>query len=246
METNNFENNEIQSRLSLGEKIKYFFINPQKLFEDYMQDGKYAITMLIVIALSVIVAVVQGILLRDVLKGAVDSQLNTMPGMDPAALGIAQSVANVTTSPIFVAITTIVGTLISIYFYTLIYWLVSKIFKGTASYSQMVGVYVISRFAVLIGSVINLIYTVIVNKPIDVNATANLSFGNVLLGHLNVFGIWQMVLLVIGIAVVAGISKKKSIGVVVIIWALGLMFSLMSLGATNALKGITPPAPPVP
>ncbi|SHJ37161.1 Yip1 domain-containing protein [Clostridium amylolyticum] len=246
METNNFENNEIQSRLTLGEKIKYFFINPQKLFEDYLHHGKYAIPMVIVVAISTIVAVIQGIISKEALKGAVDKQLNTTPGMDPAALGIAQSVADVTTSPIFVAITTIVGILIGIYFTTLIYWLVSKMFKGTASYSQMVGVYVISYFPVVIGSIIRLIYDVIVNKPIDVNAAANLSVGNVILAKLNVFGIWQMLLLVIGIAVVAKISKKKSIGVVVIIWALGLTFSLMSLGATNALKGITPPSTPVP
>lgn len=246
METNNFETQENQSNLTLGEKIKYFFINPQKLFEDYLHHGKYAIPMIIVVAISTILAVIQGIVSRDAVKGAVDKQINTTPGMDPNALGIVKGIADVTTSPIFVAVTTIVGTLIAIYFYTLIYWLVSKMFKGTASYSQMVGVYVISRFAVIIGSAINLIYTVIANKPIDVNAAANLSFENVILGHLNVFGIWQMVLLVIGIAVVAGISKKKSISVVVIIWALGLMFSLMSLGATNALKGITPPATPVP
>lgn len=246
METNNFENNEVQPRLTLGEKIKHFFINPQKLFEDYMQDGKYAINMVIVIVLSVIIAVVQGILFRDALKGAVDSQFNTMAGVDPAALGMAQSVADVTTSPIFVGTTTIIGVLVGIYFATLIYWLVSKIFKGTSSYSQMVGVYVISYFPVVIGKIIRLIYDVIVNKPIDVNAAANLSIGNVILGHLNVFGIWQMVLLVIGIAVVARISKKKSIGVVVIVWVLGLMVSLLNVGAANALKGVTPPTKPVP
>lgn len=246
METNNFENNEIQSRLTLGEKIKYFFINPQKLFEDYMQDGKYAISMVIVVVLSVIVAVVQGILLKDVLKGAVDNQLSTMQGMDPSALGIVNGITNVTTSPIFVAITTIISVLVGIYFGTLIYWLVSKIFKGTASYSQMAGVYVISYFPLVIGGIIKLVYGIIVNKPIDINATANSSPVDVLLSSLNIFGIWQMVLLVIGIAVAAKISKKKSIGVVVIIWSLGLIFALLSFGAATALKGITPPVTPVP
>ena len=247
MEDNNSADNVPVLKLTLGEKVKNFFVNPEKLFEYYKDNESYGIRLLIVVVCSAITALILAIASKDKLSGAVSESVK---GMDPATAATAQKLGGAFTSPISAVITTIIVTIIAVYFMSLVYFLIAKIFKSTATYRQMVGVYLISYFPLLIGGIIKTIYEAIINKPVDLaaaaEAAANVTLVDTLISKLNVFGIWQMVLLVIGIAVVGRISKKKSAAAVIIIWAIGLAFGMMGVASRNALESITPPATTAP
>ena len=247
MENNNSADNVPVLKLTLGEKVKNFFVNPQKLFEYYKENESYGIRLLIVVLCSSITAFIAGLASKDTLQGVVSESAK---GMDPSTAAIVQKVGGVATSPILLAIMALLGTIIAVYFMSLVYFLIAKIFKSTATYRQMVGVYLISYFPLLIGGIIKTVYDAIINKPVDLaaaaEAAANVTLVDTLISKLNVFGIWQMVLLVIGIAVVGSISKKKSAAVVIIIWAIGLAFGMMGVASRNALESITPPVTTAP
>ena len=238
MEDNNSVDNIPVLKLTLGEKVKNFFVNPQKLFEYYKDNESYGIRLLIVVVCSAITALILAIASKDKLSGAVSESVK---GVDPATAATAQKLAGVFTSPISAVITTIIVTIIAVYFMSLVYFLIAKIFKSTATYRQMVGVYLISYFSVLIGGIIKAIYDIIANKPLDLaaiaEATANMTIADILITKLNVFGLWQMVLIAIGIAVIGNISKKKSAAVVIIVWTLGFILAIGS----NSIKNIVPP-----
>ncbi|MBU3196636.1 YIP1 family protein [Clostridium algidicarnis] len=238
MENNNSADNVPVLKLTLGEKVKNFFVNPEKLFEYYKDNESYGIRLLIVVVCSAITALILAIASKDKLGGAVSESIK---GADPATAATAQKLAGAFTSPISAVIMTIIATIIAVYFMSLVYFLIAKIFKSTATYRQMVGVYLISYFPVLIGGIIKAIYDIIANKPLDLaaiaEAAANMTIVDILITKLNVFGLWQMVLIAIGIAVIGNISKKKSAAVVIIVWTLGFVLAIGS----NSIKNIAPP-----
>lgn len=247
MEDNNSVDNVPVLKLTLEEKVKNFFVNPQKLFEYYKENESYGIRLLIVILCSCGTTFIQALISKEAIQGAINE---VGKGADPATGAFVQKIVGTFTSPMALVIMTLLSTVIAVYFMSLVYFLIAKIFKSTATYRQMVGVYLISYFPLLISGIIKTIYEAIINKPVDLaaaaEAAANVTLVDTLISKLNVFGIWQMVLLVIGIAVVGRISKKKSAAAVIIIWAIGLAFGMIGVASRNALESITPPATTAP
>ncbi|MCM8709543.1 YIP1 family protein [Clostridium sp. SYSU_GA19001] len=230
--------NEINQEINLtfGEKLKYFFIKPGKVFAQFLEKPKYLGNMLVLAVITCITSVMGSIAAKGVMDEILDKQTQ---GLDPAAAQMSKGIANVMTSPAVAVIGGLVGLVVGIYVSSAIYFGLAKLFKGEGTYTQMVAVYVLAHYPLVIGKFISTVYSVAVKKTIaDPNKAVG--FGDVIINALNVFGIWRMVIFAIGISVVFKISKKKSATIVILIWAIGLIFSLISVGFAQAMQNIVP------
>lgn len=229
--------NEIKvEKMTLGEKIKKFFVKPSELFAQYKEAPKYGKLFLIIGIVSFIITIVGRLALGSISK---EQLMQSTQNAEAAQLAV-----NLTNSPVFtaiIAIFAVIGVYIVIYIASFVYYLLVKLFKGNIKYNQMVSIYSLSYIAVLIGSVIQVLYSLIAKKP-SADAAATATATDVLIKNLNLFGIWQMVLLVFGISEVSEISKKKAIIIVIIVWVLALGLGLLMLSLGNSLKSIAPTA----
>lgn len=226
--------NEVKvEKMSVGEKIKKFFVKPAELFSRYKEEPKYGKLFLIIGIVYYLITIIES----QALKSVNNQQISGSTQNSEAA----EMVMNLVNSPVFIAIITLFAVLVIylvIYIISFVYYLVVKLFKGNIKYNQMVCIYSLSYIAVLIGSVVQLLYSLITKKPTASAATVT----DVLIQNLNPFGLWQMVLLVFGISEVAEISKKKSIIIVILLWLLAFGFGLLMLSFGNWYKSMVPTA----
>ncbi|HJW31141.1 MAG TPA: hypothetical protein VJ508_18065 [Saprospiraceae bacterium] len=112
---------------------------------------------------------------------------------------------------------------------TLVLWLVAKLgFKSTSGYSKMLEIFGLASMIGILGSIITLVTINVMNSLyatpspalaiIDSFDPANK--GHKLLAALNVFTLWEVAVLGIGIAKLSSKSVGTGIGVTCILWAL--------------------------
>lgn len=215
----------INKKTSLSDKAKYFFKKPSILFEQFVEDPKYGLNLLIFIIATAIYSVSYAIGCKDYIISMIEKQVQEIS--QPQALEIAKSVA---TNPIILSVSAIVTTIISVYLFSLLYFLVAKFTDKKISFKRIVSIYCLSSIAIAIGLIIKSILMLIIHKPILDNSS-NPTLVSTLLNYIDPFNIWQYVLLIIGISTVGKTSKKESsfiviIGIIISISLSLLMFAL--------------------
>jgi hypothetical protein len=225
-----------ENKLTFGQKLKFYFTKPGKVFAEYIEKPKHLVNLLILAVITCITSIMSVLATKDSVSKLLDEQLK---GMDPSVAEMTRSITNVTTSPLVAAITGLIGLLIFVYLSSAIYLGLTKLFKGEGTYSQMVATYILAYFPVAIGKFISAAYSLVNKKPI-LN-TKGMGIGDTLINAFNVFGLWRIVLFAIGISVVFKLSKKKSAAIVIIIWAILLVFSLLSSGLNQAMQNAVVP-----
>lgn len=232
-ECENLMENEVkEEKMTLGEKIKKFFVKPSEVFAQYKEEPKYGMLFLIIGIATFIITLLSRLELGSISKDQIMGSTQ-----NAQAAEITYNLANSPVLTVITAVFAVIGVYIVIYIVAFIYYLFVKLFKGNIRYNQMVSIYSLSYMAVLIGSIIRIIYSLIAKKPFaPTTATAT----DVLIENINIFGIWQMVLLVFGISEVSEISKKKSIAIVIIIWVLAIGFSLAMLSVAKWAQSFAP------
>jgi hypothetical protein len=110
---------------------------------------------------------------------------------------------------------------------SLVYMAFIRALKGTIKYSQAVSVYTLAYMASVIGLVVKLAYMYLTGNLIYIDVSP--TYLDALYNNLDVFIIWQAMLMVFGISAVSGISEKKSTIIVVSMWLVSLAISLGSV-----------------
>ncbi|GAA0737041.1 Yip1 family protein [Clostridium oceanicum] len=205
--------NTVEQKLTLKDRIKYFFINPKILFERFIDKPKYGINLLILILSSVLYSVISSKFSKDLMKNLMESQTK---GLTPQQAEATKKIAEFTTSPIFGSISAILGIIIGVFFTSLILFLILKVSKISLKYKQIVSIYTLASITTVIYNVIQSIYVLISQKPIGTIKTVT----SVISSSINVFSIWKYVLIGIGIYAVSKTSKKKAAIITIICFIL--------------------------
>lgn len=208
-DTNNVE------QLTFSEKVRNFFVHPTKVFAQYEEKPKYAVKLIIICLVTGILSAVQSIMSKPYMEKYFN---NITKGMDPQQAEIVKKTAGAVTSTPVLLITGIVTAIIAVFLVSLIYMLFIKAFKGKIKYSQVVSIYTTAYMAVVIGSIIKIIYMLISKRPLNISQQTNPTLLNTITASYDIFSIWEMVLMVLGISTVAKISKKKSAVIVIIMF----------------------------
>lgn len=239
MDNNEFKNESIEvlekemdfKSATLSEKITYFFTKPSLLFKTKIDKPSYGINFLILCIITVIYNIVNSIILKPQIEELMNESLS---GLDAQSAGVATSISKFATSPILSGITSALGFVISVFFLSLIYWALTKLFKGEGSYSNMVSTFLLASYASATGMLVKIVYMLITKNAIGSSSLKTPSLISTLTAKYDIFQVWYYVLLVIGISVVFKISKKKSFAVVLIIFLIGLSLTLGGFAITAA------------
>lgn len=221
--------------LSFSEKINIFFTKPSLLFKSKIDKPSYAKNFWILCAITIIYNIVNTI----VTKTRNDELMNEMvTGMDAQAVELTKGITDFFTNPIVGSIFTIIGFVILVYFASLIYFLLTKLFKGEGKYSHMVSTYLLASYPIAVGQIVKIIYMIITKNPIGYEATADPTLASTLMSNFEIFKLWKLLLLAIGISTVFKMSRKKSATIIIIVFLIILGFSLFSFSATTAMAGL--------
>ncbi|MBC2580215.1 Yip1 family protein [Clostridium sp. DJ247] len=218
----NIEEN--QANLTIEKKLIYFFKKPSVLFSEFIEKPKYLWNMLIIIIVSIAYTIMKTTVSMDLIqKSVTDMFKKSSPNASPE---IIQKAIDLQTSiPVQIG-SVVITTIFIIYITALIYMALTRLFGCKIRYKQLVSIYCLSYLPITIGQVLKWIYMNITNKPLGVNSLINPSVLNAFLDVFDIFNIWQIVLLTIGISVVGKITKKRSFAIVIILFLLSTIISL--------------------
>jgi len=142
--------------------------------------------------------------------------------------------------------------IISWFFIALVYWGLIYIFRNKTEYSKILTVVVISSVPILISTLVNLFYTLFTGKIIMHTGLSGLvASGNVfadssnllymILSRVDIFILWGLILLIIGIAIACKMKVWKSISIVLVVYILSIIVVITTSSiSTVFLGGIFP------
>lgn len=225
------ENYEVE-KLSLMERLKYFFINPGKVFEQYIEKPTVLIK-LVIIAIGAILTAVVTSMQKDVI---INESLKLLQGKNLPAqtLEAEKNMLNITLSAPVLIIVGLLTLAATVALLSLIYWGLTSAFKGTITFGQTVAVYTLAYMPKVVYAIWVCIRSLTTNSIAGLKNAGNQTFITTFTGVINIFSIWQIVLLVIGLAKVGKISKKKSAIIVILVTAIYLIITLGSFEFSKA------------
>jgi len=128
--------------------------------------------------------------------------------------------------------------IISWLFIALIYWGLVYIFRNKTEYSKILTVVVISAVPILISTLVNLFYTLFTGKIIIHTGLSGLvATGNILsdavnpiyivLSKIDIFILWSLILLILGIVISCKVKVWKAISTVLIVYVSGFVIAII-------------------
>lgn len=216
------ETNKDNENLSIDKEIIYFFKKPSVIFSDFIEKPRYFLMMCVITAINVVYAIMQTSLSMDIVKKSVTGS------MPDASKQIAEKMLKYTMSAPVQTVITIVTTVVSIYVVSLIYKIFIRIFGSKIKYKQSMALYCLGSMPLVIDKILKWIYMAVTGKAVGVSSLVKPTAINKFLNSFDIFNIWQIALLIIGISVITKISKKKSAAIVLILFAINLVVTLHS------------------
>lgn len=220
METNNMVEVEEVKKLTILERIKYFFTNPNKLFEDYKTRPTWFLKTLIVVLLTVIVTLVT---VQLTVGPQIDMMLSQQPDMTREQAENAMQIAKPFTIGIAIG-GGFVGAVAAVFLGSLIYWGLISLFGGKTRYMSVVSVYSLAYVPASIGGIITIAFAYFTN---NFYSLLQPEAWDIILRRFDLFVIWQVLLLVFGFSKIADIKLSKSAIIVGIMWLLVTAYSFI-------------------
>ncbi len=238
----------IEQTTSLMDRITNVFASPFELFDEVavnkVQTSSWLVPLVLSIfmAISIVVALYYNDSLRsqiydkqaEKMHEAVEQGKMTQEQVDQYVDGMRNS------GPVmFLAIgggSAVIMTVIIFFAATLIFWLVAKFgLKFSGPYTKMLEVLGLTSMIGFLGSIVTVIMMYVFDSMIATPSGAILIFQNfdmnsklhLLLAQLNVFTIWQMGILGIGISKISSKSLGTGLGVAYGLWILWVLASVM-------------------
>lgn len=182
-------------KVSLGQKIKWYIVKPSRFFEEFKKNPKVLIHLIIITILSAVSATIIGLKTRELTN-------ETLEGLSAEQLAATNNFTEVFSSPIFIFGISVITVLITYLLFALFRYIFTKLFKGEGTYKEMFALVFVTSYPVAIGGLI---------KSFFYEASLDVTTMDSILTKVNIWSIWQLVLLIIGIKILFNISMKKSV-----------------------------------
>lgn len=230
----NYENEEkIEEEIEVltsGERLLNIFYAPGKVFKSINNKPNFWLPMIITIVVNLLLYLVFFGPFRDaMLEGMIAQSVNN-PAMPAEAIEkMSTIIAGVMVGAIPITVA------IGIFLLAVFYWLGSMIFKGKGTYmkfvSLMAHVGLISVLSLVVTGIMA-IFTgeFLINQPVTslsslLPDSMQMSPISVILSSFEVFNIWRLLLVALGIQEISGISRSKAFLIVGIIFLIGILIS---------------------
>jgi hypothetical protein len=212
------------------------FVNPSAVFER-RREGKFGIALLMLMIISAVVFFA----LRNGIAPIMDAE------MAKQAAAMAAKYPNITPDQIaaqqgmmekFAVIGYVLFMPIGIIITAVLLWLASKLISASVAFAAAMMIATYSQFPRIVEMILNALqglllspesitgrYSVQIGPARFLGADAN-PFLQTLLGGLDLFTIWVVILLAIGLSVVAKIPRSRAMIAAIMVWVVGLLPSL--------------------
>lgn len=221
---NNIEVVEVKN-LTIVDRIKYFFTNPNKLFEDYKTKPAWVLKSLIIVALTIVATIITT---KLTIAPTIDMMIAQSPDMTR------EQAEAIMSSPLVLAFAlggAVFMAAVAVFLVPLIYWGLLRLFGGKTSYLRVVSLYTLAYIPYFIGSYISLAFAYYTN---NFDSMLQPQFKDIIFQRLDLFVIWQVLLLVFGFAKIADIKISKSAIVVAIMWLMATCIAMIPV-VTNRM-----------
>ena len=212
-------------------KLKLFFVKPTELFREYLEKPVWALKLFIISLVTALYTYGSKILGENLFAEMMEEKAASMPPEQAEALRSSIAFMNSPTMNLISAAVGAISAAVIILVIALVYMAFIRALKGEIKYKQVLAVYTLAYMASIIGMVAKFAYMYFTGNLIYLDFSP--SFKDILLNNLDPFIIWQSILMVFGIAVVAGIPEKKSVIIVAVMWLVALAISFGSVMLTN-------------
>lgn len=216
-------------RLNVFQRIAGAIFSPERLMNDLEQKPRVLLGIILHVLAPVILMYGTFPMFKEYLRTTMEmTAANTAQQMTPELLDQVVNISAIST-PIMGGI--MAGGMFLIQ--ALVIWLVTKIFKGQASYKQILSVLGYSSVISVLGTIVTVAVIYITGTYTDVTYTSLASLlpeikGSFIYGVakvVEVFYIWQLVVNAIGIAIVSKIDKKKAYLIMVLVLIVYAVFT---------------------
>jgi len=209
-------------KVSLAQKIKWYIVKPNRFFEKFKKNPKALIHFIMIFILTAIASIITSSKAEDI--------ANQLPeGMSADQIELTRSINEFLKSPIAIVITVFVTVLVTYFFFALFRYIFTKLFKGEVTFKEMFGLVLVTSYPVAIGGIL----TSIISDPV---VTSDLM--DSILNKVNIWSIWQLVLLIIGIKVMFNLSMKKSLIINIGIFIVTTLFTVGSAMINSNLSNM--------
>lgn len=211
----------------MPQKLKMFFIKPSELFKGYLEKPAWVLKLFIISFVSGLYTYGTKILGKDLFIEMMEEKAASMPPEKADALRASIPFMNSPSMNLISAAAGAVSIIAVILLVSLVYMLFIRALSGNIKYKQILSVYTLAYMATAAGLVVKLAYMYFTGNLLYINMSATVK--DVLYNNLDLFVIWQAVLMVFGISAVSGITEKKSTLIVVCMWLASLVVSFGSI-----------------
>ena len=220
--------------------------SPIQTFEEIARKPDFIvpIIVIVIVGLAAAIATVPRIDFEAQARQQIESQ-NLSPAQAEQAMKVMKVALSVTKGAQYVAPVIIIGFLAVV---ALLYWLGSKMLGGVATYSHVFSVALYGFMPQVIKMLIKIpivltkhgltqqtAETVVRSSPAFLVDFKDNPMLWAFLQRFDVFLLWSLVLMVIGLAAASRMSKAKSAAVVFVVWCIGTLFSV-GFGAMAKLR----------
>jgi len=225
------------SKASLWEDFIDIFYQPAEVFAR-RRDGKFGLALLI----FVIACAVLFLALRNGLAPITDAEMAkataAISAKNPNISG--DQISSMTNSmEKFAVIGYVIFLPIGVLFIGMILWAVSRLVDAKESFGAAMMIATYSQIPRIVELIVNALQGLLLApEQITSHYSVTLGIGRfldpstnpivmTLLGGIDLFTIWTLVLMAIGLSVVAGIPRSKAAIAVALVWLVGLIFPLI-------------------
>ncbi|ACM59266.1 Yip1-like protein [Caldicellulosiruptor bescii] len=207
--------------------LLYLIIRPSRVFEIVKEKGVFLEQFL----LYVIATFVYQLILPSPSKEQIESWVReNMKNPPTQNLEMTVKTMQFSLSPAVRAFSSLFGAGLVIVIFSLVVLVIVKILKGNINFKKSFALVSTAILITILQYILHIAIFLITHKsPVDFLAAKDTSFAQVLAKTFNIFEIWYLVLLGIGVYVVAGLSKAKSVICSLVVAVINLLLAGISL-----------------
>jgi Yip1 domain len=234
-----------QPTMSEPATLANIFFEPGRTFESLRIKPKFILGTIIIL---ILMSAFQTFYIQKIgFENLVKAQINSNPMMESMDAAKKKEIIEQQTSPVMRSISTVSLPIVMIIMFTiggLIYWLAGNAMGGSMTFLRGISTWIYSSLPpAVVGLVANMI--VLAFKSVDdidilasqrglIHANPTMFFDAsktpvlaTLIGSIDLFQIWGIVLAAIGLKTVGKIASGSAWGIVLILWLIGLAFKVV-------------------
>ncbi len=204
-------------------------VKPSSAFEWVKENPNFIIPMILILVVSIIFGVVSAPLATDL---AQKQMQNGTTKLTPAQEGQAKQMMKFL--PIIAVFTGLFTAIIAIFIQAALMHLGVSMFGGSAKFTVSIATVAYAQIPIVLQQLLQSIYMAASGKMITPGLSALLSSRQQMgplgafLGRIDIFGLWALLLLVLGFSITYKVSKGKAAAVAVGYWLIG---TILAVGA---------------